>query len=451
MDFKFLSFLIFNYFIINSSSIYASLPFPNDSLPTKSGYLRVNDTTSSAIFYTFYEAQNLTTPLSQTPLLIWLQGGPGCSSMLGNFYELGPWRVSSSHIQKIEHVALNPNNRSWNRIFGLLFLDNPIGVGFSIAATPEEIPRNQKGVAKHLYIAIKKFIELNESFKDRPIYITGESYAGKYVPAIGYQVLKKNVMLPVRSRVNLAGVVIGNGLTDPISQVATHAANAYYFGLINEKQRKQLELLQEKAISLAKNGNWSEATNARSKVLNTLQNMTEMPTLYNIRRHKPYQNHLVAEFLNNVEVKKALGVNETIVFEVCSKVVREALHEDLMKSVKYMVEFLVKNTKVLLYEGQLDLRVGLVSTEAWVKRMKWEEIDKFLEADRKVWRVNDELAGYVQKWRNLSHVVVLDAGHLVPHDQPLNSQAMIEDWVLEKGVFANDQIENLSTNLFDVL
>uniref|UniRef100_A0A0V0GUM3 Putative ovule protein n=1 Tax=Solanum chacoense TaxID=4108 RepID=A0A0V0GUM3_SOLCH len=64
--------------------------------------------------------------------------------MLGNFYELGPWRVSSSHRQNVEHVGLNYNPRSWNRIFGLLFLDNPIGVGFSIAATPEEIPRNQK-------------------------------------------------------------------------------------------------------------------------------------------------------------------------------------------------------------------------------------------------------------------------------------------------------------------
>lgn len=216
--------------------------------------------------------------------------------MVGNFYELGPWRVSSSHRQNVEQVALNPNSKSWNRIFGLLFLDNPIDVGFSIASTPEEIPRNQKDVAKHLYIAIKKFIELNESFKDRAIYITGESYAGKYVPAIGYRILKKNALLPDPSKVNLVGVVIGNGLTDPISQVATHAANAYYFGLINDKQKSKLELLQQKAISLAKNGNWSEATNARSKVLNTLQKMTEMPTLYNIRRQKPYQNHLVAKF-----------------------------------------------------------------------------------------------------------------------------------------------------------
>lgn len=84
-------------------------------------------------------------------------------------------------------------------------------------------------------------------------------------------------------------------------------------------------------------------------------------------------------------------------------------------------------------------------------RMKWEGIDKFLEEDRKKWRVNGELAGYVQTWGRVSHVVVLGAGHLVPHDQPLNSQAMIEDWVLEKGHFANDQIENLSTTLVEVL
>lgn len=73
----------------------------------------------------------------------------------------------------------------------------------------------------------------------------------------------------LHSKVNLVGVVIGNGLTDPISQVATHAANAYYIGLINDKQRNQLESIQGKAISLAKRGNWSEATNATSDVLNT--------------------------------------------------------------------------------------------------------------------------------------------------------------------------------------
>ena len=199
--------LIFNV----SASSNPTPSFPKQALPTKSGYLPINTNSKSAIFYTFYEAQNLTSPLSHTPLLIWLQGGPGCSSMIGNFYELGPWRVTKT-------LNLIPNPGSWNRIFGLLFLDSPIGTGFSIASNTEEIPRDQNSVAKHLFTAITKFIQLNPAFKDRPIYITGESYAGKYVPAIGYYILQKNSHWNTPQRVNLAGVAIGDGLTDPVDR-----------------------------------------------------------------------------------------------------------------------------------------------------------------------------------------------------------------------------------------
>lgn len=420
-------------------------PSSATTLPTKSGYLTVNSTTKSAIFYAFYEAQypNNNTSLSDTPLVIWLQGGPGCSSMTGNFYELGPWRVTPSLKHNVEHFTLEPNPGSWNRIFGLLFIDNPIGTGFSIATTPEEIPTNQRDVAKHLFIAIKKFIASDPLFKSRPIYITGESYAGKYVPSIGYYILKKNPFLPVSERVNLFGLAIGNGLTDPAIQVNTHALHNYNLGLINEKQKTQMEKLQIEAIELVKARNWSEATDARNKVLNYLQTVTGLATLYDFRRKSAYHSDWVEKYLKDPEVKKALGVNESMVFEGCSDVVGAALHGDVMKSVRYMVEYIVKNTKLLLYQGQCDLRDGVVSVESWVKKMKWDGIDKFLDAKREVWNVNDVLAGYVQKFDNLSHVVVLGAGHFVPTDQGVNSQAMIEDWVLNKGLFVDKRIENL--------
>ncbi|KAL1317356.1 hypothetical protein AAHE18_15G127300 [Arachis hypogaea] len=305
----------------------------------------VSTISSSAIFYAFYEAHNSTLPLSQTSLLIWLQGGPGCSSMIGNFYEL--------------------------------------------AAITQEIPTDQNGVAKHLFAAITRFVEHDPIFKNCPIYITGESYAGKYVPAIGYYILKENSRLRGSKRVNLAGLAIGDGLTDPVTQVVTHAVNAYYIGL-----RK-------------------------------LRNVTGLATLFDYTRKKPYGDDVVDKFLNNVKAKKALGVNnESLVFEGCSDV-----------SVKYMVEDLVRNTRVLLYQGQHDIQDGVVQVEAWVKTKKWEEIEDFLNAERKIWKVNGELAGYVQQWKSLTNVVVLGAGHLLPSDQPMTSQAMIEDWVLEKGLF----------------
>ncbi|MBA0572752.1 hypothetical protein Golob_003074 [Gossypium lobatum] len=409
--------------------------FPKQALPTKSGYLTVNPASNSAIFYTFYEAQTPTSSLSQTPLLIWLQGGPGCSSMTGNFFELGPWRVVSSFRQNVEHLSLEPNPGAWNRLFGLLFLDNPIGTGFSIASTPQEIPRDQISVAKHLFVAITGFISLDPLFKHRPVYITGESYAGKYVPAIGYYILKQNNELVDSERVNLRGVAIGDGFSDPETQLATHGVTAYYSGLVNDKQRDELEQAQWEAIKLVKMEKWSEATNARTKVMDLWQNMTGLATLYDFTKQKPYQTNLVTKFLNINEVKKALGVNESMVFESCSGVVRAAMHEDMMKSVKYMVEALVGNTRVLLYQGLYDVKIGVVPNEAWVKTMKWDGIREFLMADRMIWRVNGEVAGYVQKWEHLTNVVVLGAGHILPADQPLNSQAMIEGWVLESGLF----------------
>ncbi|KAK1423126.1 hypothetical protein QVD17_18421 [Tagetes erecta] len=440
--------LLFIFTIFHLYSPSSSTTLPIEALPTKSGYLTVNSTTKSAIFYTFYEAQTPTnTSISETPIVIWLQGGPGCSSMTGNFYELGPFRVTDSVRHNVEHLALEPNPGSWNRIFGLLFLDNPIGTGFSIASTPDEIPTDQQTVAKHLFIAIRKFVALDPLFKSRPIYITGESYAGKYVPSIGYYILKRNPLLPVSKRVNLFGLAIGNGLTDPAIQVGTHALHNYNLGLINEKQKIEMEKLQTEAIKLTEAGNWSDATNARNKVLNFLQTVTGLATLYDFRRHSPYHSDWVEEFLSNPEVKRALGVNESMVFEGCSDVVGAALHADVMKSVRYMVEYVVKKTKVLLYQGQCDLRDGVVSVESWVRKMKWEGIQKFLDAERNVWKVNDVLAGYVQKYDNLSHVVVLGAGHFVPTDQGVNSQAMIEDWVLDRGLFGNEHTQRLYRDL----
>lgn len=402
--------------------------FPKAALPTESGYLDIEGKSGARMFYAYYEAISPEHKLSDTPILLWLQGGPGCSGMIGNFYELGPWRISGG-----SDLGLQQNDAPWNRVFGLLFLDSPIGSGFSIAPSEEHIPTNQDEVAKDLYVALQAFFALNPSFRERPFYVTGESYAGKYVPSLGLYMLNQldsNRALPLR----LDGLAIGNGLTHPVVQVQSHASVAHSLGLIDSQEKLRLEALQQEAATLAFQQKWQEAYTARNRVLERLENVTGLATLYDMRRTLPYYTSengtdYLSLFLNQPAVKEALKVDGDIKWDDCSRAVGKRMGVDVMKSTKWMVEALVRRRPVLLYQGQFDLQDGVVSVESWISILDWEELDNFLASERRVWKVSNELAGYVRSHSNLTHVVVAGSGHLVPADQNLHSQIMIESWV----------------------
>lgn len=402
--------------------------FPKEALPTESGYLNIEGKSGARMFYAYYEAISSRNQLSDTPILLWLQGGPGCSGLIGNFYELGPWRVSDS-----PDLRLHQNPAPWNRVFGLLFLDSPIGSGFSIAPSEEHIPTNQDEVAKDLYAALQAFFDLNPLFRKRPFYVTGESYAGKYVPSLSLYMLNQldnNGASPLR----LDGLAIGNGLTHPVVQVQSHASVAYAVGLIDPQEKLHLEALQQEAANLTRQQKWHDARIARSRVLNSLENVTGLATLYDMRRTVPYYTSengtdYLSLFLNQPAVKGALKVDDHLKWEDCSRAVGERMGDDVMKSSKWMVEALVRRRPVLLYQGQFDLQDGVVSTEGWISILDWEGLDDFLASERSVWKVSNKLAGYMRSHSNLTHVVVAGSGHLVPADQSLHSQIMIESWV----------------------
>lgn len=119
------------------------------------------------------------------PLILWLQGGPGGSSLFGLFTEIGPFVIGE------DELTIKLSDNSWHKKYSLLFIDNPVGSGFSFT-DDAGLTKNSTQVGEQLYEGLVQFYNLFPWLQRNPMYIAGESYAGKYIPSIGYQIYRNN-------------------------------------------------------------------------------------------------------------------------------------------------------------------------------------------------------------------------------------------------------------------
>lgn len=192
------------------------------NITSYSGYLTVNDTTRSNLFFWFFPAIN---GAKDAPVLLWLQGGPGASSLYGLFEEHGPFSVAKSH-------GLKLRNHTWVSTHSVLYVDNPVGTGFSFTEDDAGYSADQTAVAVNVYDALVQFFTLFADYQKNEFYVTGESYAGKYVPAVSYAIHLNNPNAPLK--INLKGLAIGNGLIDPINQLV-YSEYLYQHGFLDGK------------------------------------------------------------------------------------------------------------------------------------------------------------------------------------------------------------------------
>lgn len=181
------------------------------------------------MFYQLYSLHGNTVkqPNAEIPLLLWLQGGPGSSSQFGAHTEVGPLKVKNGTVSE--------NDYAWNLQGHLLFVDSPLNTGFSYSGdrTGDMQVSSTDEATNHLMNFLENFYQTWPALRTSPLYITGESFAGHYIPVLAWKIINQPDL-----NVTLAGVAIGDGWTDPINQINYYDSYLWSVGVIDRGFRQ---------------------------------------------------------------------------------------------------------------------------------------------------------------------------------------------------------------------
>jgi len=336
--------------------------------------------------------------------------------MFGLFMENGPFVVTANK-------TLTMRKYSWNIAHNLIYIDNPVGTGYSFTDDERGYVKNETQVGKDILTALVQFFLLFPELQKNDLFVTGESYAGKYVPAVSYTI--NNYNIKAETKINLKGLSIGNGLCDPENQLL-YSDYLYQLGLIDENGKTQFQVYENNGREFIKQKKYLEAFEIFDTLLNGDLNGT--PSLFhNLTGFDYYFNYLftkdgndsdwMSEWIQRADVRHAIHVGNST-FHVETKTVEEHLKEDVMQSIVPLLTDLLQHYRVLIYNGQLDIIIAYPLTENYLKNLQWSGADKYKKTSRKIWMVGNNVAGYTKSVDNLTEVLVRNAGHMVPSDQP---------------------------------
>ncbi|CAM8970547.1 unnamed protein product [Rhodiola kirilowii] len=401
-----------------------------EDLGHHAGYYQLPHSQAARMFYFFFESRGK----KDDPIVIWLTGGPGCSSELAVFYENGPFHIA-------KNLSLEWNEYGWDKVSNLLFVDQPTGTGFSYTSDEKDIRHNEKGVSNDLYDFLQEFFKEHPQYAKNDFYITGESYAGHYIPAFAARVHQGN-KAKEGIHINLKGFAIGNGLTDPEIQYPAYTDYALDNKLISVSDYKKLNKALPactKAIKIC-GTDGSDACMAAyvvcTNIFNSIMQIAGGLNYYDIRKQCEgdlcYDFSNMENFLNLKSVRDSLGVGD-IDFVSCSSTVYEAMVVDWMRNLEVGIPALLEDgINLLIYAGEYDLICNWLGNSRWVHAMEWSGQKDFKVSPTVSFSVDGKEAGQLKNHGPLTFLKVHDAGHMVPMDQPKASLQMLRAWMQGK-------------------
>lgn len=287
-----------------------------------SGYITYNTTTQSTFFYYFVESTK-----TNAPLTLWLQGGPGASSLMGAFTENGPYQYDG------DTNTVSENPYSWHQESHMLYLDQPVGTGFSYTEDNSSYPTTLEEVSENVYTFLQLFFEQQPSLVGLDFYIAGESFQGHYGPALASHIMSKNQQLAAQRSIKTAvsiplqGLFMGDPWIHPYEQTPAYAEYAYATGLIDQCGRNTARGMVEAFQSAVKNENWGLAGNLSDGIQEFVLSSAGHVDIDDIRQGSmiPYIELLMqlGNYLDLPAIQKELNVRQNSTWnslcEFCSE------------------------------------------------------------------------------------------------------------------------------------
>nr|XP_043625998.1 uncharacterized protein LOC122597474 [Erigeron canadensis] len=393
-----------------------------------SGYVTVDPYHGRALFY--YLAESIHTP-SKKPLVLWLNGGPGCSSIGGGMMmEHGPFRVNK------DGKTLTENKYSWNGVANMLFLESPAGVGFSYSNTSSDLKTTgDTKTAKDSYTFLVNWLERFPEYKTRDFYITGESYAGHYIPQLAELILRSNKN-GNQTVINLKGVAIGNAYIDIETQRKGRHDFLWSHSMVSDEIHDGIvtncDFSSRSGLSDICKGYIDQE---KSFVKSIYPYDIYAPLCLNGTSSEsfgfdPCSLDHIESYLNIPQVQRALHANLTGLpgyWQDCNDNLFEHWHDQPFSMLPSIQRLMGSGIRFWLYSGDTDSSVPITTTEYAIKKL-----NTTIKTPWYPWYLKGEVGGYVVGYENLTFVTIRGAGHFVPSYQPARALALFSSFLLGK-------------------